>query len=146
MPRNCWHSVIILCLCIAADSVYVVSPNNATFQSHRSVLGHDHVTFRVKASQEARIALSHTHTNVHTGGYSIDIGGGANSVTVIFKGIGDDKVEKAIHQTAGILKPDSFEPFWLSWKSGFIEVSHMTSPHALTKRAACVANVIGTSC
>ena len=99
----------------------------------RSVLGHDHVTFRVKASQEARIALSHTHTNVHTGGYSIDIGGGANSVTVIFKGIGDDKVEKAIHQTAGILKPDSFEPFWLSWKGGFIEVSHMTSPHALTR-------------
>ena len=101
----------------------VVTPNSAIYQSlHHAVLGYDHVTFRLKASQEARIALTHTHTNVDTGGYVIDVGAAANSKTIIFKGIGDDRKEVQVHETSGVLNPEQFEWFWVSWKSGFIQV------------------------
>ena len=99
----------------------MTSPNNETYAAFHSVLGSHFVNFKLKALTDAYIALSSAHEHIDVGGYTVALGIGAE-ISAIFVGTGSDKREVKATNTAGVLDPNTFQWFWLSWADGLIEV------------------------
>ena len=109
----------------------VFTKNDISYKSlHRSVVGTDFISFRVKSDSDARIALSNIHGNLEPLAYEVHIGAAKNSKTVLLWGINGE--ELTIHETSGILDPYQLKAFWISWRGGLIEVGEGTEPSSDT--------------
>ena len=83
------------------------------------IQGHNNISFRVRAGNDAHIALSLDKNNWDTHTYEIVIGGWKNSRSVIRRC--DQCLPKSnfVHSP---LNASEFKPFWISWTNGDIRV------------------------
>ena len=110
-----------------ADSVKIFTKNDVSYKSlHRSMVGRNFTTFRVKASSDARIALSNIHGNIQPLAYEVHIGAASNSKTLLLWKVNGQ--ELAVHETSGILDNSQLKAFWISWQDGVIEVGEGSEP------------------
>lgn len=82
----------------------------------------NHVTFRIMASAEAHVALSHVYGDTDRRTYEIVLGGWNNTKSAIrYGGRGPIEVEA---NTPGLLNAEDFQAFWIMWSDdrGSLEV------------------------
>jgi len=78
------------------------------------------VTFRVRAGADAHVALSTVYGDTDRKTYELVLGGWKNSRSAVRYG-GRGPVVAQVN-TPGLLDPDDFRSFWISWGTDVIEV------------------------
>ncbi|XP_050414992.2 uncharacterized protein LOC126829267 [Patella vulgata] len=106
--------------------ISVFTPESFTYQfvPEVTVSNKTFLSFRVKASQDAHIALSAIYGDVDRKTYEIVLGADGNKASYIRDGsLGATKAEA---KTINIIKEDDFRYFWISWKDHRVEVGRGT--------------------
>ena len=115
----------MLCGCVSGRWVSTTTPNAYRYNHlWATVDDRSSLTFRVRACNDAHLALASVlgDTSYHT--YEVVIGASSNQYSVIRNMTLQNNLMAA--HTPDILSCDESRPFWLSWAGGLIQVGRGT--------------------
>ncbi|XP_039622768.1 C3 and PZP-like alpha-2-macroglobulin domain-containing protein 8 isoform X2 [Polypterus senegalus] len=121
LPREYTYSVFFC----PNEKIHISTPNKYEYQYVKKPGKMTHFSVAVKAHNDVHVALT---TGPHDTGEMIEIviGGRQNSYTwVSASKMGTPEVS---HSTPNILSWDEFRSFWISWKTGVIQIGHGALP------------------
>lgn len=106
---------------VAAKSVRVyTTPVRGYSTLHRSLLDDQQTSFKVRASNDAKIALLSVPSSFRAPSYEIIIGAERNTLTIIRTRSPKGDVESQV-SSPDILSANELRPFWIQWTNGTIE-------------------------
>jgi Farnesoic acid 0-methyl transferase len=95
-------------------------PERGYFTLHQSIIDIQQIVFKVRSTNDAKIALLSVPSNVRAWSYELTIGAKMNTVTTLsYNSPSGDNVHEV--STLGILSDSELRSFWLTWVDGSVK-------------------------